>query len=160
MASYNKYAKIFQKWKDILTKDERTSQFQVYGGEYSKKKTMPCIVIFPELKTWKEDPGTRSFRKAGLPKEVVYTFNFWVYISILDLEDSYYNESIDEKAGLTQILTELEAVLKDHKTANDLYDSTIQLWFDTSYTSAEISQRPGKLMHGRISVDFITKELA
>ena len=160
MASYNKYAKMFQKWKDILNRDERTSHFAVYGGEYSKKKTLPCIVIFPETKVWREDPGTRSFRKSRTPKQVEYVFNFWCYVNITDLEDSYYNEFSDEKAGLTQVVTELENVIKENGTGNDLNDDTIQLWMDLEYNTVEISQRPGKLMHARIAVSLIGKELA
>ena len=156
----NKYAMMFRKWKDIFNKDMRTSQLEIYGGEYSRKKTLPAILIFPESKTWLDDPNTRNYRKTSLPKPVKYDFNIWAYVSLTELEDSYYNEMDGVKAGLTQVLTEIEEVLKDNHTGFDLMDTTLSLWSDIMWEAAEISQRPGKLMSGRIRISLITKEIA
>lgn len=157
---FNKYAAIFKKLKYIFENDTRTSQYQYYGAEYHKKKTLPAVLIFPDSKVWKEDPNTQSYRKAGLPKQVIYKYNLWIYISLTEIEDSYFNEEDGPKAGVTQVLTAIEQVLLDNKTGNDIVDDTIQLWTNIEYENVEISQRPGKLMSGRLSVNFITKEIS
>lgn len=157
---FNKFSAIFRKLKDIFEKDERTSQFSFYGAEYSKKKTLPSVLIFPESKTWLSDEDTRSFRKASLPKQVAYQYNLWVYVSLSDIADSYYNEEDGAKAGITQVLTALEDVIKEHKSESIVVDgTTIQLWTDIEYGEVNVAQRPGKLMSGKLTVSFITKEL-
>lgn len=161
MLVFNKFAAIFKKLKEIYEKDPRTAQYQILGAEYSKKKTLPCVLVFPESKVWLRDEDTRSFRKASLPKQVAYKFNLWVYVSLTEIEDSYYNEFDGAKAGITQVLCALEAVLREHKTGSSEIDGTdVQLWTDIEYEEINVAQRPGKLMSGKLTVDFITKEIA
>lgn len=159
MATANKYTMIFKKLKDIFKKDARTSWLSCYGAEYNKKKSLPCVLIFPEFKNRINDASLREYRKTGHPIQISYDFNLWVYCDIKDAEDAYYSEETGSRAGITQIITELEAVIKDNVTGNDLVDTTVQLWTDLKFNQIEIAQRPGKLMIARLPISLISKEL-
>lgn len=159
MATFNTYAAMFAKLKDIFQKDKRTSNWAYYGAEYSKKKTLPCVLIFPAQKEYLADPHTRDYRKAGLPKQVKYHFNLWCYTNVMEVEDNYYSTDTSDKAGITQVITEVEAVLKANKTANDLITPSQVLWTDLVFKTVDISNKPGKVMHAIIEAAFITKEL-
>ena len=155
----NKYAKIFEKLRDIFKRDTRTSNFFVYGGEYSKLKNFPCLVIFPGDKEWVTGEDQRDLRKVGLPKKVYYNFNIFLFQRLMDLEDSYYSQDNSTKAGITQVATEVEAVLKDNKTGTDLVDTTNLLWTDILWSTVKISPKYSKLLSGVIPVRFVTKEI-
>lgn len=157
--TYNPYTAIFLKLKDIFKRDSRTSNWSFYGAEYAAKKVPPCILIFPTGKKKLHGPHERKFQKVGLPTEVQYSFNLYCYVNINDVEDAYYSVDDGAKAGIAQMLVEVEAVLRDNRSAKDLQDSTTNLWFDAWWTGHEISNRPGKLMNGIITLNLIRKEL-
>jgi len=157
--TYNHYFKIFEKLRDIFQKDERTSFLSFYGGEYSKKKNLPCVLIFPQTKTYIVEKNERDYRKYGGPRQVHYTFSLWAYSNLMNVEDAYYSNSNDIKAGITQVMTEIEAVLKENHTGTDLSDNTINLWTDMKYETIEYAQKPGKLMIAKLDVTFVSKEL-
>lgn len=156
--SYNPYAKMFQKWRDIFQRDGRTANYNVYGAEHSKKKTMPAILIFPEEKNTITSPNTRDERKAGLPIHTEYVFNIWGFNIMSQIEDSYYNESNDVSAGITQIAVDIESVIKDNKTGTDLLDPTIILWYDLKLGTPKFSAKPGKLMWTNLVLKLVRKE--
>jgi len=157
---FNSYAAIFNKLKDLFERDSRTSYLKFYGSEYAKKKTLPCVLIFPESKNWIDDPGTRDYRKVGIPKQVHYTFNLWGYNSLTEVDDSYYSIDNGPNAGITQIFSDVESVLIDNKQGFDLITTTRKLWSDMSFENVEISQRPGKLIFGKLQVKFVSKEIS
>lgn len=158
MATFNKYTAIFNKLKSIFERDSRTSQFAVYGGEYSKNKQFPCILVFPGSKIINEEDNQRSNKKYGSVKQVEYNYSIWCYTHLMEVEDSYYNNTNDNKAGITQVMTEVEAVLKDNPTGNDLVDTTVQLWYDMIFDKVEITPKYAKLMYGLIQVTLLAKE--
>jgi hypothetical protein len=157
--TYNVYAAMFKKWKDIFQKDGRTSNYQVYGAEHSKKKTFPCILIFPEEKDVIVQSNQRDQRKYGGPIHVEYTFNIWGYNMMSQIEDSYYNESNDANAGITQVASDIEAVIKSNKTGTDLYDSSIILWYDLKLGTPKFNSKPMKLMFCNLVLKLIKTEL-
>jgi hypothetical protein len=159
MATENKFSKIFYKLQDILKRDSRTANFAVYGGQYSKMKQFPCVIIFPGDKDWITEEGQRTYRKTSLPKKVEYNFTIFMFVRLMELEDSYYSIDTADKAGITQVATEVEAVLKDNKTGTDLDDSTNILWSDIQWDSVKISPKYAKLMNATMQVKFVTKEI-
>jgi hypothetical protein len=154
----NYFEKIFRKLQTLFKSDLRTSPYAVYGMEASKKKTLPAIVIFPGSKNWISQSNQRDVRRTSLPKTVHYGFSIWVYNMLHDHQDAYYNTTNDDTVGITQMLQNVEAVLKDNKTATDPDDSSIRLWHNIRFNLGELNNRPGKLMFGNIFVDFYRTE--
>lgn len=150
---------MFDKMKDIFQKDPRTANFAVYGGQYSKLKTFPCIVIFPGDKEWITEDNQNNYRRTGVVKRVEYNFILFLFQHLMELEDSYYSTDNGVKAGITQVATEVEAVIKDNKTGRDLNDNENILWFDTQMDTIKVVPKYSKLMSAVINIKLVSKEV-
>lgn len=147
MATTNYYAKLHRAIKTIFEADERTAMIKVYGADNIKKAAMPCMIIIPESKEYLEDDDDRPGRRIATPRKAMYKFNLFVYVNGMQLEDAYFNTATDGNMGLTQAITEIEAVIKDNKTGNDPDDDSVRLWYDVVIDQFTIDQIPGKVLN-------------
>ena len=146
MATENIYEKLYRQIRIIFETDSRTNMIKIYGADNSKKSIMPCLLIFPDSKEYLEEGDDRPGRRIATPRKAMYRFNLFIYVNGTHIEDAYYNPVTTSNMGLTQAITEIEAVIKDNKTGTDPDDSTTRLWYDVVIENFKFDQIPGKVL--------------